>query len=607
MEVKGINHSDELAPRQTRTDCDPPHSPSTGQIGYNGQKECAVAQMFPAGDGVAGMAEKSAESAVGKYLGAPIGGALTALITWATAGSTGAISPALVSLLAVLGGLSGLALTLLYRRYLAILGANRRVAAERQAYIAVRDSLAEGNLAARLYSDRLTRFLDWIDRFFGDAGMADRTLFPHAFGLRTPAPLWTAPALDRCLLLALLYPIAAIFIFWAISGQVGPAEQALHLQPAVTGWQRIAAGAGFGSLVFFLSRGNPLASKAPLWRRLTLNVAAFLPFVLGVGFTGSTVMVTAFAALFIAGGFSSSAFGSISVSFVTYFCFLSAISFQKSIVGVLGLIVLFVALIFVSLLSKKAQEHQWQGAFLSSFLAGMTIISLGAAYFMSSTAAWERVGPMLLFLGLLTVVNAPFDWASLGLTRSLLRRGLELGGWWPYGLALVDAALAAVVIAALALTMVVGVQAFNALAAYGGGAPVLALDQLFEGIAGHPTVPEYWWLYALLLSTMIPSLLNLVIGGTSLVRGVPGVPSLLLRFMPERSTVPRFERAWIATVLTAQVAAGAALGIAAQIFLVWVIIGYVMPWFGADLLDMARDVAAFNLPARVGHLFGVSL
>ena len=49
------------------------------------------------------------------------------------------------------------------------------------------------------------------------------------------------------------------------------------------------------------------------------------------------------------------------------------------------------------------------------------------------------------------------------------------------------------------------------------------------------------------------------------------------------------------------------LGIAAQGFLVVVIIGYVMPWFGADLLEMAHGVADFNLPAQVGMLFGVSL
>ena len=49
------------------------------------------------------------------------------------------------------------------------------------------------------------------------------------------------------------------------------------------------------------------------------------------------------------------------------------------------------------------------------------------------------------------------------------------------------------------------------------------------------------------------------------------------------------------------------MGIAAQAILAVVIIGYVMPFFGLELLDMARDVAAFNLPARVGQLFGVNL
>jgi hypothetical protein len=115
----------------------------------------------------------------------------SAILDWLTGGS------ALAALGKVSLALCALVLGLTYRRYLGILGANRRKPAERQAYDALRNSLAEGNLAARLYADRLTRFLDWIDHFFGDASMADRRLFPHAFGLRTPAPLWTAVALDR--------------------------------------------------------------------------------------------------------------------------------------------------------------------------------------------------------------------------------------------------------------------------------------------------------------------------------------------------------------------------------------------------------------------------
>jgi hypothetical protein len=114
----------------------------------------------------------------------------------------------------------------------------------------LRNSLAEGNLAARLYAERLTRFLDWVDHFFDDAGKANQTLFPHAFGLRTSAPLWTASAFDRCLLLALIYPVAAIFVIWAISGHVGPAETALRLKSGLSGWQRSVVATGVGFPIF---------------------------------------------------------------------------------------------------------------------------------------------------------------------------------------------------------------------------------------------------------------------------------------------------------------------------------------------------------------------
>jgi hypothetical protein len=183
-----------------------------------------------------------------------------------------------------------------------------------------------------------------------------------------------------------------------------------------------------------------------------------------------------------------------------------------------------------------------------------------------------------LFLGLLALLNAPVDWFSLGLTRALLRRGLELGGWWPYTLAIVDAALAAMLVWALAIFMVIGVQTFDSLAIAGGGNPVLPLAAIFNGtavnpappngISSNPTAPEYWWIYALLLSTMIPSLVDLAIGGTSLWRGVPGFPKLLLRFIPPTGNVPKFERSWIAAVMTAQVLLGTVLGTAAQLFLI---------------------------------------
>jgi hypothetical protein len=190
---------------------------------------------------------------------------------------------------------------------------------------------------------------------------------------------------------------------------------------------------------------------------------------------------------------------------------------------------------------NQTGKHRWEGVSLLLVMLAMTIACFAAARWLSTLDFWQTLGPLLLFLGLLALLNAPVDWFSLGLTRALLRRGLELGGWWPYTLAIVDAALAAMLVWALAIFMVIGVQTFDSLAIAGGGNPVLPLAAIFNGtavnpappngISSNPTAPEYWWIYALLLSTMIPSLVDLAIGGTSLWRGVPGFPKLLLRFI----------------------------------------------------------------------------
>jgi hypothetical protein len=110
------------------------------------------------------MAETSPESAVGKFIGTPISTALGAYVAWLV-GSASPVGSVLVQLLAIGGGICGLAFGLIYMRYLGVLGADGdgkdgprvlgasgevRDSPERQAYIALRRSLAEGNLAARL-------------------------------------------------------------------------------------------------------------------------------------------------------------------------------------------------------------------------------------------------------------------------------------------------------------------------------------------------------------------------------------------------------------------------------------------------------------------------
>jgi hypothetical protein len=93
-----------------------------------------------------------------------------------------------------------------------------------------------------------------------------------AFGLKKRVPLWTAAAFDRCLLLALIYPIATILLIWAISGDVGPAEAALGLYPE-NGWTRgLFTGAYFGLGIAIWA-----CSRARKWKSLALVWAVALP------------------------------------------------------------------------------------------------------------------------------------------------------------------------------------------------------------------------------------------------------------------------------------------------------------------------------------------
>ena len=567
------------------------------------------------------MGESSPDKTFLNAVGPWIIGAVGAVIGWLPGGLTGGMGSALMSLLAVAGGVCSLIFSLMYKRYLGILAASakRKGTSDRIGYDRFRESLSGGNLASRLYADWLTKFLDAVDRFFGDAGMADRTLFPRAFGLKTQAPLWTAPAFDRCLLLALVYPIATIFIIWAVSGHVGPAEAALGLQADITGWRRgLAVGAIGFSIFSFWRCFQTKRLKSSVWGIVGLAFAIAgavagtgAGVVVGIG-AGAVFVAAAFAVAFaVAFAFAVAVAVDAVSAFAVFVAVAGAVAVTVAfavtiaVAGAGAVVVAFAVVGAVGGLGEFAAEKQRQGIFLALYLFAMIIICLGVVPLLSPLKTWNFNGPLLLLLGLLTLINAPFDWASLGLTRALLRRGLELGGWSPYFLALADALAAAFIIALLAITMIIGVQAFDHLAEHSGGAHarVLPLDKLLNGIEANPTAPEYWWVYALLLSTMIPSLINLTIGGTSLLRGVPSLPALLLRFMPASKAVPTFDRTWLALVLTIQVLVGAFLGIAAQALLAIGVLFYLLPWMGLELLDTARAVAEFDLPMRLLRLW----
>ena len=241
--------------------------------------------------------------------------------------------------------------------------------------------------------------------------------------------------------------------------------------------------------------------------------------------------------------------------------------------------------------SVRSRKNGWLPFFnlLFSLLGAAGCLALAVMW--GGGSNWPKVGPVLLFWGLLTLVNAPFDWLSLGMTRGLLRRGLELGGAWPWVLALVDGLLSTVLVVLLSAAMVLAVQLFDALAVHRGGKAVLPLEPLFDALAANSAAPEHWWTYALLATTLLPSLVNAVVGCASWLRSLPWLNLWLQRQMPARQGSAAealvYHRVTVAAVLTSQWALGAVIGAVALPLWVWVWLVWLMPFAGPNQIGRA--------------------
>ncbi|MES2442770.1 MAG: hypothetical protein V4574_08055 [Pseudomonadota bacterium] len=461
--------------------------------------------------------------------------------------------------------------------------------------------VAEGAIGAR-YSRLLQETLARVDRFFGDAGQADRSLFPRFLGLREPAPLWTAASYDRCVTIALVYPLAVILFVWAVSGHVGPAEAALGMKAGGSGWLRgLAFGGGVAMTVgIFRVLGNT-PWRAVVWGALVMlggaavSLAGSGPFVVAFGITLSLFYSKILAT--IVGNVGAGSLGLVSVIGVISLTGLGDNPWFSQIV----IVVLFIVVIGVALVLRRVDRG------IGPILAAMTVVILAIAL---ATPIWRVTpegwsGPVLLIVGLLTLVNAPFDWATLGLTRALLRRGIEKGGWFPLVYGLIDLAVAVVVIALLAVTILWAVQLFDGMTLIGGGRKVLDVPGTLAAL-GDPhrrAAPEYWWLYAMLFATLVPSIVNVALGALSIVRGVPGVNARIAEQM-QKEGVLDVELVWMVPAMVLQLLVCCVVGAAVMLGLLWLIFAWLLPLVGFQLVPMLQALAAADLPGGLLRALG---
>ena len=323
-------------------------------------------------------------------------------------------------------------LALVFGRYVGVLGAGGAAdgTPERLAYDNLRARLSDGGSPTLIYGRLLTAFLNGVDRFFGDHDKAHLGVFQHAFWLRGSYPLWTGAASDRCLLLALIYPIVCILVIWAISGHVGPAEQVLGLPISAPEWQRgllagalaMAVIALWRCIATMFSEGGPaalLSRKALPWSA-SFVFAVAVAAVSAIDARGAVIgVLTATGAVAVAVGSvragNAAVGGAVAVAVTVGVAVIVAslpdvgstgtpsvaIALATGAFDAAMMLFAVIWLIGVILLSYFAARRCHQGAFVSVFSGATVALIVFLALWLPRRSTGDAVGPLLLFLGLL--------------------------------------------------------------------------------------------------------------------------------------------------------------------------------------------------------------
>lgn len=520
---------------------------------------------------------------------------------------------------------------MLRSRYNLILGygGRRPGSQERELYDNLRKDLATRDGTLAIYAKALRRALDWLDVALGDDAKKPKKddFAVRLFGLKNAANIWTAASLDWCLLFALIYTLGTVYFIWAVTGEGGAAGTAVFLPrtpnildriPLLTavvleiaslwaaaqsaGWKRVAslaialtvAVSVVFSVVLSFAFVFVFASAVMLGSAVAFAVA----FVLASAFPGAVAGAIAGASVMafsgvVAGDGAGPASGAFVGAFAGAGIVASAVNVTVAVAGARTIART------VRPSSNSAIRTSGKGVFLSLFI-GMTIaLCFVLAWVLSPLVRpqdWKTVGTFLLFFALLPLLNAPFDFLSLGLTRGFLRRGLQEGGFSLLRYALIDAIVALVIIVVLAVVLVIAIQLFGNLELR-GGQPVRTLDlqTLLDSVERDPLAGENWWVYALFLTTQAPSLFNLAIGSISLGRRIRWLATIILRNLPDDKPVIGADRVWLVPLLIVRLVLPVVVGVGVGLILIFSVVTWLLPMVDLNIVSLAKRVVTWSL------------
>ena len=339
-------------------------------------------------------------------------------------------------------------------------------------------------LSQRRYRDWLTSMLGALDKYFG----------PGPYGCQT---------LNRCMKLAIAYPVIVLFLAWGLSGE--NASGIDGLLPQATSARRLSATFALFGLIVGVFQGTR-AEK--IGRRLfwvLISVVSALSVSQIVGMTAATIAgLGAFAFGFaVLGGRTIKIAVSVSIGLV-----ISLVAIGEPIPGsfLLSVFVLgssaFFALKLRDVGVKVERERiGYAGVFL--FLAALIVLG---SIFIGRLGTSTIAASFLIFGVFLPAVNSLFDWVSVGTTRILMHR-TAMGGN-PVANALADLGAAILILIALISTTTLLLHGLNSLARMNNATMLVNICKVISSIEASPSSAGLYWIYAMLMTTLIPTFVH---------------------------------------------------------------------------------------------------
>ncbi|MEM1344586.1 MAG: hypothetical protein AAGI34_08415 [Pseudomonadota bacterium] len=401
------------------------------------------------------------------------------------------------------------------------------------------------------------------------------------------------PLLAFSLRLAFVYPTLLMIFFWLLGGEGRFGVEFVVLPGAVDAWVRPAAIGVIAIFTVSLVIEKILSSPAGLVLQLvSLGLAYTLAYAVSVGAAYAVAFVivvviayTAAYAVSIAAAYAAAMPAAYAYAYAVSAPYAVAVEVVAAYATTVAAVAVAAVAVAVERTVTRAMVRGHGRAAHTLLIAGTLPVGFWAAWIAPPTED-NAFAAFLLFLLVLPLTNAVFDYVSFGVTRALMQRGAQKNMLVAFALGLADLAFALVMFTVLGTTLIAIVSAMNMVTAV----PVVDFNAVFFDLGRPERRLDYYWLWAMLFSTLVPTLLHASLACFALTAFIPRVTRRSMLSLLTMENRDGFDDRVLRIGLTVQIWVSAVLPFLLLGGLVWAVLS-LAPGVGVWYLGLFEALA----------------